>query len=93
LRKTVDASQTKNCLDVANYPALSAFSKTTYKIYAVQLEKKYKSNRILKSQSRHRRQIRGKYAPSRRQMISRLPGDSVSGSRISNRQYGRRYPP
>jgi hypothetical protein len=28
LRKTVDASQTKRCLDVANYPALSAFSKS-----------------------------------------------------------------
>jgi hypothetical protein len=26
---TFDASQTKRCLDVANYPALSAFSKST----------------------------------------------------------------
>jgi hypothetical protein len=26
--KTVDASQTKHCLNVANYPAVSAFSKS-----------------------------------------------------------------
>jgi hypothetical protein len=39
--------QTKRCLDVDNYPAASAFSKSAYKIYAVHRLKKYKSNSIL----------------------------------------------
>jgi hypothetical protein len=44
LQRSRDRRQTIRCSDVANYPATAAFSNSTYKIYAVGRQKKYKRN-------------------------------------------------
>jgi hypothetical protein len=44
LQRGRDRRQIIRCSDVANYPATAAFSNSTYKIYAVGRQKKYKSN-------------------------------------------------
>jgi hypothetical protein len=43
-QEVVDRRQNKPCSDVTNYPATAAFSNSTYKIYAVHGDKKYKCN-------------------------------------------------